>query len=138
MIRALLSGIALMGVLFVGSAASAGAATVLPYPAPPVTNSTTQSVLPTSRSSTTTVPASTATSPITGATTTTGPATTGSRITTVAGAPVDQQSEGPLASTGAGFNVGLTVGMAVVVVLIGGALVILGTRLARSSRVRGH
>jgi hypothetical protein len=106
MLRALLSGIALTCVLFFTGVSVADASTPLPYPAPPVTASTTVSVLPTS--------ADGPSNPI----------------------PAPPAQAGPLAYTGTGFNVGLVVGVGLIIVLAGGALVVLGNRRMREPRAR--
>ncbi|WP_154674311.1 hypothetical protein [Nakamurella lactea] len=89
------------------SAAQGWADTVAPYPAPPVTGST-----------------------IALTTSSAVPLTTSSAV--VPPAPVPVQPAVDLASTGAGLNVGLTVGIGLAIILLGITLVVLGAR--RSGR----
>lgn len=98
----------LMAVLWVGSS---WADTAPPYPAPPVTGDPLTSVV-------TTAPAQVVTS-------------------SAVALPVQPAAAPPsdLASTGAGFNVGLTVGIGLLIIVVGIALVVMG---ARRSRRAGH
>jgi len=85
--------------------------TVAPYPAPPVTGSVAVLTTPTVQTTTTAL-------------------TTSSTVVPPDPAPAQPVTD--LASTGAGLNVGLTVGIGLAIILLGIVLVVLGAR--RSGR----
>ncbi len=122
MLRAAVSGIALTCLLFFAGVVSAQASAPQPYPAPPVTASTTVKVAPTSSDAPSTAR--------------TDPSTSAAPASPAAAATPPQA--GPLAYTGTGFNVALVAGVALIIVVAGGALVLVGSRRLREPHARDH
>ena len=111
--------------VFIGAlvfvAAPSAMAAPAPYPAPPVTSS----CLPGLRA---------ATAAFADAAPTTCPSTTSTTPTDPVNKAASQ--DGPLAFTGAGFNVALVVGSAILVVLVGLVLMVVGARMSRRGAYR--
>jgi hypothetical protein len=114
MLRRAISAVAATAVALLTLIVASGlswAETAPPYPAPPVTGSVASSVVATTSQS---IVAST------------------SQSVVVQPTPAPVQPATDLASTGAGLNVGLTVGIGVAIILLGIVLVVFGAR--RSGR----
>ena len=113
--------------VFIGAlvfvAAPSAMAAPAPYPAPPVTSS----CLPGLRA---------ATAAFADAAPTTCPTTTSKAATDPDPVNKAASQDGPLAFTGAGFNVALVVGSAILVVLVGLVLMVVGARMSRRGAYR--